>query len=90
MLVACRVGNGAGIPRTRRGPAWEKFPGLVGEQGGVIPYPGTGENSSPSPSPFSHRVKFSVFFPFSRPAVIVKLQIYPSFTNLVFIILKGI
>jgi len=75
------MATGRGFPEPVGAPPRRgKIPRTVGERG----WGGAGENSSPSPSPFS-RIYSS--FP---PTVIIKILIYPSFITLNLIVLRGI
>jgi len=95
-----RGGNGTGIPWTRRDPApkRENFPSPIGDRAGMGSNPlpgaaakaGAGESSSPSLAPFPVGANYSFLSPLSRPDFNMKLKIYPSFTTVIFIILKGI
>jgi len=81
-----KVGNEMGIPLTRRGPApkWGKFPAFVGERGR------DGGKFFPVLDPVFPWGKISHIYPRFPFPTFMKLQIYPSFIILIFVILKGI
>jgi len=93
-----RDDNGAGIPRTRRGPAPKrgKFPAPVGERGGggekspTRNGGGGGGKFPPGPGPVPRRVKIPVAFPVSRPACNSEITNISFICKFNFYFLKGI